>query len=54
MKSNEVILKATHRIDLGKSQINPKEFILSKVAKKTLSNNLKNYNEAYGNYKKKN
>ena len=39
MSSNEVILIATHTIDLGKAFIDPSNFILTENAQKLLATN---------------
>ena len=39
MNSNDVVLRARHRIDLGKSLIDPSEFVMIKDAIETLATN---------------
>ena len=39
MKKDEVILRARHGIDLGKSFVDPSNFVLTEVAKRTLATN---------------
>jgi len=39
MNTNDVVLRARHRIDLGKSLIDPSEFVMIKDAIETLATN---------------
>jgi len=39
MKSNEVIVKASHSINLGKSYVKPSSMMLTKNARATLATN---------------
>jgi hypothetical protein len=43
LKENEVMLKATHTIDLGKATLDPKNVILSKDARELLATDKKKF-----------
>ena len=50
MSANEVVLIASHKIDLGKAFIDPSNFRLTSKAQKLLATNYDEFIEAYGTH----